>query len=209
MSLDIHLLLAMGASYHKMQKGEIIFHEGGYCYYYHQLVSGSVRWVNIDEYGQEHVQSIIEPGECFGELPLFDDRPYAASAIAGEDCLILRLRKDVFRKLMKEDHELHLEMNRILVERIRFKFLMQYSITRHTPEDRIRILLEYFLKEKRHICPHSFQLKLTRQQIADLAGLRVETVIRAIRKMHEDGLLLIENRKIFIPDLPPHHGYLN
>ena len=59
MSLDIHLLLAMGASYHKMQKGEIIFHEGGYCYYYHQLVSGSVRWVNIDEYGQEHVQSII------------------------------------------------------------------------------------------------------------------------------------------------------
>ena len=42
------------------------------------------------------------------------------------------------------------------------------------------------------------QLKLTRQQIADMTGLRVETVIRAMRNMHEKGELTIEKGKVFV-----------
>jgi CRP-like cAMP-binding protein len=42
------------------------------------------------------------------------------------------------------------------------------------------------------------QLLLTRQQLAELSGLRVETVIRAVRHLHEKGMLLIQDRKIFL-----------
>jgi CRP-like cAMP-binding protein len=40
-------------------------------------------------------------------------------------------------------------------------------------------------------------VQLTRQQIADLTGLRVETVIRTIRRMHEDGILVLKGHKIY------------
>lgn len=44
---------------------------------------------------------------------------------------------------------------------------------------------------------HSFLVPYTRQQIADLIGLRVETVIRTIKKMETENLLLIDHSKIY------------
>ena len=90
MPLDIDLLLAWGATYKKVAQGEIIFNEGNHCSFYYQLVSGSVKWVNVNEDGREFIQTIIEPGECFGIMPLFDDEPYAASAVAEKDSILLR-----------------------------------------------------------------------------------------------------------------------
>ena len=103
MIIDINTLLAWGAVYKKVGRNEVIFSEGAECSYYNQLVTGTVKWVNIDEEGKEYIQTIIEPGECFGELPLFDDGLYAASAIAEEDVILIRLRKTTFLQLIKEN----------------------------------------------------------------------------------------------------------
>lgn len=91
--IDIDILLSLGASYKKVAPGDIIFREGTVCCFYYQLISGSVRWLNIDEEGNEFIQNMIEPGECFGELPLFDDEPYAATAIANTDSIVIRLHR--------------------------------------------------------------------------------------------------------------------
>jgi len=197
MIIDIDTLLAWGAVYKKVNRGEIIFSEGAECSYYNQLVSGSVRWVNIDEEGKEYIQTMIEPGECFGELPLFDDGVYAASAIADEEVVLIRLRKITFLQLIKENHEIHFAFTKLLAKRVRFKFLILKSIAYHSPEVRISALLNYLKKENKNFCNNCNQLKLTRQQIADMTGLRVETVIRTMRGMHDKGDLVIERGKVF------------
>ena len=122
--IDIDLLLAWGAAYKKLSAGEIIFKEGTPCQFYHQLVSGSLRWINMDDEGNEFIQTIIEPGECFGEMPLFDDGPYAATAIADEDSVILRLHKPTFLQLIKDNPEIHFSFSRLLAKRVRYKFLL-------------------------------------------------------------------------------------
>ncbi|MGE8533073.1 helix-turn-helix domain-containing protein [Chryseobacterium sp. JV274] len=43
----------------------------------------------------------------------------------------------------------------------------------------------------------SYQVFITRQQIANLTGLCVKTVIRAIKKLQNQGIFLIINSKIF------------
>ena len=197
MIIDIDTLLAWGAVYKKVNRGEIIFSEGAECSYYNQLVSGSVRWVNIDEEGKEYIQTMIEPGECFGELPLFDDGVYAASAIADEEVVLIRLRKITFLQLINENHEIHFTFTKLLAKRVRFKFLILKSIAYHSPEVRISALLNYLKKENKNFCNNCNQLKLTRQQIADMTGLRVETVIRTMRGMHDKGDLVIERGKVF------------
>jgi CRP-like cAMP-binding protein len=40
-------------------------------------------------------------------------------------------------------------------------------------------------------------VQLTRQQIADITGLRVETVIRSIRQLYENGKLAIAKGKVY------------
>ncbi len=195
--IDIDLLLACGGAYKKLTAGEIIFREGTICQFYMQLVSGTVRWVNIDDEGHEFIQTIIEPGECFGEMPLFDDGPFAATAITEEDSVIIRLQKSSFLQLLKDNPEIQFSFSRLLAKRVRSKFLLLKSVAMQAPEARIATLLTYLKKEKKNICPECHQLKLTRQQIADMTGLRVETVIRAIRSMHDKGELVIDKGKVY------------
>ncbi len=197
MMIDIDTLLALGATYKKVAAGDVIFREGGVCCFYHQLVSGCVRWVNIDDEGNEFIQSMLEPGECFGEIPLFDEEPFAATAIADTDCVIIRLHRSLFHQLLLEKPEVHFAFTKLMGQRLRFKFLLLKELAHHDPEQSISSLLNYFKQNKKNICGKCNKVNLTRQQIANMTGLRVETVIRTIRHLHDKGALIIEKGKVY------------
>lgn len=195
--IDIDLLLAWGATYKKVNESDIIFHECTNANFYHQLVSGRVRWANINDEGKEFLQVMIEPGECFGEFPLFDDQPYAATAIADTDSVMIRLHKSTFQQLLSEHPEIHFKFSKLLTERLRFKFLLLKEIAHHNPEHSISSLFTYFKEHQKNICSKCNKVNLTRQQIADMTGLRVETVIRTIRHMQTKGKLVIDKGKVY------------
>jgi CRP/FNR family cyclic AMP-dependent transcriptional regulator len=194
--IDVDLMLARGATYRKMRAGESVFSEGEPCFYYYQLVGGQLRWVNINEEGKECLHYIIEPGDSFGELPLFDESQYAASAIANKESVVIKLRKESFHGLIKEKSEIHFAFTKLFAKRIRFKFSVIRSLACNSPESRIATLLNYLKSEDRYFSRDN-QLKLTRQQIADMTGLRIETVIRTMRNMHDKGELAISRGKVY------------
>lgn len=195
--IDINLLLNMGASFKEVQRNEIIFLEGAQASFYYQIVTGKVRWVNINDEGREFIQFMAEEGESFGELPLVDDEPYAATAIADESTTLIRLHKSHFIQLLKENPDIHFSFTRMLSQRTRLKFLLLKEMAIRSPEHTITALLHYFKENNKHTCPDCNRVMLTRQQIADMTGLRVETVIRAMRNLHSSGHLLIEKGKVY------------
>lgn len=195
--INTDLLIAWGAAFKKVQAGEIIFSEGSEAQFYHQLESGIIKWVNIDEAGTEFIHNIITAGESFGELPLFDDQPYAASAVADVDSVILRLHKSTFRQLLHENPDILFSFTKLMAERLRYKFFISKQVAAHKPEQTLSSLLNHFKKSNLHLCPDCSQLKLTRQQLASMTGMRVETVIRTMRSMHEQGRLKIKGGKVY------------
>ncbi|HWH62763.1 MAG TPA: Crp/Fnr family transcriptional regulator [Ginsengibacter sp.] len=195
--INIDLLIAWGAAYKKVEAGEIIFKEGCEANFYHQLESGIIKWVNIDESGTEFIHNIITAGESFGELPLFDDQPYAACAIAVTDAVILRLHKSSFCQLLHENPEILFSFTKLMSERLRYKFFISKEVASHKPEQTLSSLLSHFKKSNLHLCADCSQLKLTRQQLASMTGMRVETVIRTMRTMHEQGKLKIEKGRVY------------
>jgi CRP/FNR family transcriptional regulator, cyclic AMP receptor protein len=161
-------------------------------------VEGQVRWDNLNPDGKEFIQSIIEPGDSFGDIPLFDDQPYAANAVANQDSVILCLPKPSFRQLLAENPAVHLCISRNLAKQLRLKFLLLKTIALENPEIIIRTVLQ---QEKCKQTPNGhrhFPVNLTRQQIANMTGLRVETVIRTIRHMSDTGQLEINHGKVFL-----------
>lgn len=195
--IDIDILLSLGATYKKVAAGETIFREGAVCTFYNQLVIGSVRWVNIDDDGNEFIQNMIDPGECFGEIPLFDEEPFAATAIADTDSVIIRLHRSLFQQLLLEKPDIHFAFTKLMSQRLRFKFLLLKELAHHDPEQSVSTLLNYMKQQKRNICTRCNKVNLTRQQIANMTGLRVETVIRTIRHLHDKGSLVIEKGKVY------------
>lgn len=201
--IDIDFLLAHGAVYKKVGAGEIVFMEGSRCNCYYQLVSGSIKWININDDGKEYLQSVVEPGECFGELPLFDNEPYAASAIAEEDSVVIKLHQATFHQVIAEHPDIHMAFSRLLAQRLRFKFFLLRELFYNAPEERISSLINYLKATKHNICQCCGKVKLTRQQIANMTCLRVETVIRTMRHMHDRGEITIKKGKVYCGNMTP------
>ncbi len=195
--IDTKLLLARGATYKKLIPEEILFAEGDYCEYYYQIVRGQIRWVNFNKEGNEYLQTLVEKNESLGELPLFDGDVYAATAIATKSSQVLRLPKAAFHQLLKEQPEIHFHFSRLLTQRLRFKFFLLKEIANNNPEKIINSLLTYLHDKKDHVCSVCSQVMLNRRQIAEMTGLRVETVIRVMRNLNEKGIIQIHNRKAY------------
>jgi CRP-like cAMP-binding protein len=100
-------------------------------------------------------------------------------------------------QILKSDPEIDLAYLKLFTERLRFKFLLLKEISCFGPVHRISSLFNYFKESKKNICGKCNMVKLTRQQIADMTGLRVETVIRSIRQMEEKGELVIDRGKVY------------
>ena len=200
--LNEDLLLSRGAIYKKIKKGEIIFNENSKCNYYFQLVQGKVSWINYDDEGKVFIQSIIEPNECFGELP------YAASAIAETDSVVIQLPKPTFLLLLKENPELVFAFAKLLSQRVRYKFFTLKELACHNPEQQIVEFLNYYKNKSHQLSVHPYKVTFTRQQLADMTGLRVETVIRVIKKLSENGKLNIDRGKVYLSNTDSNHKNL-
>ncbi len=197
--IETELLLQYGAVVKPVSQNEVIISEEQPAWHYYQLVNGSARAINLNENGKEYLQYIIYPGDTFGEIPLFDHGKYAVTVIADEPSTIIKLAREQFAKMLAEEPGLYPKLMNLMCERLRFKYFLLKEISNHNPERSIRNLISYF-KGSNKICNKCNKLKLTRQQIADMLGMRVETVIRSIRNLHHNGILEIRKGKVFCYD---------
>ncbi len=195
--IPAQLLEAYGARRKQINKNEILFNEGNRALFYWQVISGNIRMFNFSEDGQEFTQGIFGPGDSFGEPPLFSDFDYPSSAIAVEDAELYKLKKKNLLNLLRENFEVHLEITAALSKRLQYKAIILREMSSHPPEHRILTLIDYLKSENAGEDKGFYEVRLTRQQIADMTGLRVETVIRSIKSMEEKGEVKIENRKVY------------
>lgn len=192
------ILYEFGAEKLSFTKGDVIFSEGQLAVCYYQIASGEVKMNNFNEDGKEFIQGLFHVGQSFGEPPLFADVKYPANAEALTDAEVIRLSKEKFLKLLEKHPEEHLAITKSLASRLYYKAIMATEISSQEPEHRILRILDYLKKHVHHLNePFSFQVNITRQQIADLTGLRVETVIRATKSLERKGALKIKNRKLY------------
>jgi CRP-like cAMP-binding protein len=190
------IALQYGASILSLKKDDVLFHEGDSANFFYQVEEGAVKMVTYSLDGKEFIQGLFYQGDCFGEPPLFCNFPYPGSATTLIDTKVLRIPKDRFFNLLKDHFEIHVQLDRILCERLKYKNMILSEISFYDPEHRIISLLSY-LKSKSPSTDQPFQVPLTRQQLADMSGMRVETVIRTIKRMEETGKLQLQDHKIF------------
>lgn len=196
--ITVELLEKYGVVKKSFDKNDLIFEEGNLPSNYYQIISGEVKMSNYNDDGREFIQGIFYKGQSFGEPPLFLNQKYPANAIAVENTEIFILSKENFMKLLEENPKVSIKVIENLAQRLYYKSVMAAEISTHEPEHRVLKLIDHgiayfnFQKDK-----NGFLINFTRQQIGDLTGLRVETVIRAIKALEKKGELKIINRKVY------------
>ncbi len=194
--IPVEILENYNYSKKEVSAGTFLFMEGEQAHFYYQIVSGKVKMVNTNEEGKEFVQGTFEDGQSFGEPPLFQGRAYPASAFTEVDTVLYTLPKDIFFQLLKDHFDIHLKFTSILTKRLMYKAMMLREISNHDAKHRILALIDY-MKSEYGKSDEEFEVNLTRQQLSELLGIRVETVIRTVKQLEEDGDVKIIDRKVF------------
>ena len=176
--IDPELLEKYGALKKIFCKNELPFAEGTLPSHYYQIISGEIKMSNYNDDGREFIQGIFYKNQSFGEPPLFMNQKYPANAIAVDDSEILLLPKSNFMKLLEENPTISIKIIENLAQRLYYKSVMAAEMSTQEPEHRVLKLIDhgiaYFNFKKNE---NGYLINFTRQQIGDLTGLRVETVI--------------------------------
>ncbi|KAA2223596.1 Crp/Fnr family transcriptional regulator [Chryseobacterium sediminis] len=191
------LLFSRGAILEKYDAGDSVFKEGTAAKYYFQIRHGTVKMNTFLEDGKEFVHGLPFDGHCIGESYLFTSHHYAINAIAVTSCEIIKISKTKFLQLLLEKPELMLEINKYTADRLHFRYMISSFLAISDPIVKLTKLFDHLKKYFGFEEAYSFLIPYTRQQIATLTGLRVETVIRYVKKMQELKLVKIESSKIY------------
>ena len=186
-------LIDHGILWKDFSKNELIFKQHQKPSFFYQIIHGKVKLFSFNEDGKEFIQRIFHAGQSFGEPPLIGDFDYPINAAATEPTRIFHIPKEHFFQLLKDFPEKHLQLTYNLSKRLLYKSLLLKEISFESPKHRILNLLFFLKKEQQN--RESFKVNLTRNEIAKMTGLRIETVIRAVKQLEKEGKLELRDKK--------------
>ncbi|MBE9598400.1 Crp/Fnr family transcriptional regulator [Pedobacter sp. MC2016-24] len=174
------------------KKGAVIYEPGATPRAVYFIKRGEVRMVTVNDDGKEFIQGIFKAHQYFGEPALLVNKPYLAYTIATQDSEIIPVNRTQFYQLIDEDRDFNMELIKTMSNRLFYKSMMLEELANEQAEHRVRTLISYLFKslEKDGV------LDVTRQQLADMSGLRVETVIRIVKKLAAQKELRLLRGKI-------------
>jgi CRP/FNR family transcriptional regulator len=195
--------LAKHAAKVQFKKGEMLFLSGEEAKGLFVIVDGKVRAFRHNAEGREHVMHVDKAGAVMAEVPIFDDGPYPASAIAEEDTIALFIAKDDMCRFCLEHPSFMFKVLKLMAARVRRHAEMVEVLSFHEVGQRLALLLLSESKEASASLsgPISFQLSLSNHQIATRIGSVRDVVSRALARLQHEGLISIKGRTITILDV--------
>ena len=184
----------------RIAAGEQLMWEGDETVLVANVIEGILKLSTQTTEGKEQILGLAFPADFMGR-PFGKTAPFGVEALT--DCHICVFDRSDFDRFAREHPRLeHKLLERTLAELDRTRKWM-LLLGRMNAEQKIAsFLLESSDRLAPAGCsidfsevPESFQLPLTRQQIADILGLTIETVSRQLTKLKRDGLIDLPTRR--------------
>lgn len=196
--LDKELISFTKAETKRYYKGDLILKEGDRSQYFFYLKQGELSVFNFTEKGRELLQHKVVQGNFFAEPAILCEEPAPGNVeVYSEKVEIIKIPRDNLIAYLKEKPELLFEFTMSIARKSIKKSMLLKQIVLYNPEDRIMEQLQDYKRER---CTNGEKVMVdfTRKELAHMTGLRIETVIRTIKKMEKNDLLEIVNGKIYI-----------
>ena len=186
----------------RFRKKETIFSEGEPPEWFYLVLSGKIKVTKLSHEGKEIILEVITPTDIFGGVAVIKGFPYPANAVAMEDSEVLRISRKNLMRLVDRFPNLMYCIALQVGDRMKSSYDSLKNIALERVEARIAALL---LKLSRKVGVSTkdgllIDMRLTKQDVADMVGTTVETSIRTFSKFKKEGLVTDSGGKIVIKD---------
>jgi len=184
------------------KKKEEIFTEGDQPEWFYIVSKGKIKITKLSHEGKEIILELISPTDIFGGVAVLSNFPYPANAVAMEDSEVIKITRKNLMRLVDRFPNLMYCIALQLGDRMKSSYDSLKNIALERVEARIAALL-LKLANKVGIETRDgivIDMRLTKQDVADMVGTTVETSIRTFSKFKKQGLLSDRDGRIIIKD---------
>jgi CRP/FNR family transcriptional regulator len=182
----------------KYKKREVICKQGGFVSHIMHVEKGLAK-VFLEDGKNSLVLKIIPTGNLLGLTSLSEDyNIYQYSAMAFIDTEIRQIDINIFRQLIKQNALFAKEVIDILSSNSVQIYGRFFCLTHKQAYGRLADIL-LCLADRIFKSPE-FELPLSRKDLAELSGMSQETVIRMLKKFHDDGLIRLDGKNFSVLD---------
>lgn len=179
--------------------GETIYEEGKQSNHFFFVDRGVVKSHQMDQHGKELITSVYKEGDFFGNLSFQKSSAYKEYATAMEDTRVYAVSKDELREILSKNNRITFDLIDVMGENIsgiKEQLLeMAYGSVR---KKTARTILLFSQKIRRF---PTQSIRISRSDLASVAGMAPETLIRTLSEFKKEGLIEIEGRNIKILDV--------
>lgn len=181
------------------EKDTIIYREGDHSNFIYLINKGTVKCFQIDEQGKELVTALYKEDDLFGYSSFTNNQPHKETATAIETVELVGVSAMQFNQILNDNHNLALELMQLLTDDLlvmKNQLLeMAYgSVNKKTAATIIKFA------EKINRKPED-PIKISRSDLASVAGIATETLIRALTSFKKQGLIKADGRNIKVLEL--------
>jgi CRP-like cAMP-binding protein/CheY-like chemotaxis protein len=174
------------------KKGQVIYAEGSVQRFLYYIIKGRVRSYKNHEDGKELVMGLYSANDFIGYAPLFDGLNNIETAEATEDCEIVRIPRKELESLINRQPEVMKQFARLMTHDLAEKQTQLLGAAYDTLRKKVAHAL-ITLKEKYHNNKEGkFTIKLSRGELANIAGTATESLIRTLTKFRQEKLIEIQ-----------------
>jgi CRP-like cAMP-binding protein len=166
------------------------------------IAAGMVKLVRPTLDGQDVLLDIYGPGEHFGSLAELGDLTYREDAYAHTDCCVLSTTANEFRDLLRRFPAVAVAALDQVAVRLREAQETIEQISAYPVDRRIAAVLVDLARRvgREEAGALLIEMPLSRQDLADMTGAKVETVSRVISDFRRKGLIESGRRWIAVRD---------
>jgi DNA-binding response OmpR family regulator len=178
--------------------GDPVYEEGKSSLHFYMIERGVVKAHKFDSRGKEMITELYKEGDFFGNLGFNKNSTYGEYATAIEESVLYIASKDELREILRHNSTISMELleemgDHLLGVKEQLLEIAYASVRRKTA----RTILLFARKIKKNPL-HS--IRISRSDLAGVAGIASETLIRTLSDFKKEGLIEIEGRNVKLLD---------
>ncbi len=181
----------------QVKKKQILYYDGDQPQGIYLVLEGSIKTIKLAEDGRELMTGLFKADDYLGVTAVLLDENFTETAEATEDASVCLLPKDSILNLVNRFPDVGSQFIKILSHNLREKEEQLMELAYHSVRKRLAQTLVRLSKQS----ADPAQFKVSREELASMAGIATETVSRTMTDFKDEGLIEKKGSQIQVIDI--------
>ena len=182
------------------KKKQLIYKEGAHPHYLYYILSGKVRTYKTHDDGKDLVMDLYSEGDFFGYVSLLEGTTHRENAETIVETELALIPKRDFEELINSNPVTAKKFIGLLARNLAEKEQQLLGIAYNTLRKKVAEALVSLYKKYHVNKDHPYQVDVSRDDLATIAGTATESLIRTLSDFKSENLIDIKNGKVVIAD---------